>query len=192
MRIIGGLWRGRKLRSPAGDKVRPTTDRTKEALFNILGQRVRNTIVLDLCCGAGGLGIEALSRGATKVIFVDSNRSSLQATEANLKLCGAKASQYALECQDALAWLSGWRGASGRSWTLICDPPYQSTVGTAMISLVNQGSHPPGLICAVIEYGSRTPDIDVSGPGWQSRRYGESHLAIYSPDAEVSSLENRR
>ena len=65
MRVITGSWRGRKLKSPSGQDIRPTTDRVKEAMFSMLGPAVADSLVIDLCCGAGGLGIEALSRGAT-------------------------------------------------------------------------------------------------------------------------------
>jgi len=77
MRVIAGMWKGRRLKSPSGDEVRPTTDRVKEALFNILGPDVRDCLFLDLCCGAGGLGIEALSRGAAGAVFIDLSRKSL-------------------------------------------------------------------------------------------------------------------
>ena len=89
MRVISGSWKGRRLQAPAGDSVRPTTDRVKEAMFSILGSDIRDCQFLDLCCGTGGLGIEALSRGASSVIFVDSSRPTLAMVRENLDLCGA-------------------------------------------------------------------------------------------------------
>lgn len=191
LRIIAGHWRGRKLRSPTGDLVRPTTDRTKEALFNILGPQVEGAWVLDLCCGAGGLGLEALSRGAARIIFVDRAHSSLKAAQINLELCAAEQATYQLECGESMAWLRTWAGSQGAPWILICDPPYQSSLAAAMMSFITAAQQPPDMVCAVIEYGPRTPDIPADVPGWQLRRYGESHLAIYRPGAEAPSQELR-
>ncbi len=191
MRIIAGRWRGRRLKAPAGEQVRPTTDRTKEALFNILGPKVQASVVLDLCCGAGGLGLESLSRGAARVVFVDVAPASLAATRANLERCDAAAVSYRLEEADAIAWLARWPGSDGEPWILLCDPPYQSGTAAAMMKLLAAGELPPGLVCAVIEHGPRTPDLPLVAPGWETRRYGESHLAIYRPGAEAPQQESR-
>jgi len=190
VRVIAGRWRGRRLKAPAGERVRPTTDRTKEALFNILGTKVSGCVVLDLCCGAGGLGLEALSRGAQRVVFVDLARAALDAAGANLELCGAEATTYTLETGDALAWLDRWPGTGGAPWILLCDPPYQSGTAAAMMTLVAAADVPAGLVCAVIEHGPRTPDLPAAAPGWETRRYGESHLAIYRPGARTPPKES--
>ncbi len=108
MRVIAGLWRGRVLKSPSGDSVRPTTDRVKEAMFSILGPQISGSLVVDLCSGSGGLGIEALSRGAEKVIFVDQAPGALKVTRANLELCGAPPFSFELARRDALKWLADW------------------------------------------------------------------------------------
>ena len=71
MRVTGGIGKGRRLKVPAGSRVRPTSDKVKQALFNILGDKVRGAVFLDLYAGAGGVGIEALSRGAGKGVVVD-------------------------------------------------------------------------------------------------------------------------
>jgi 16S rRNA (guanine966-N2)-methyltransferase len=190
MRIISGRWRGRRLRGPAGMEVRPTTDRTREALFSILGSQVRGCIVLDLCCGAGGLGLEALSRGATRAIFVDQARHSLEATRANLELCGAEPDTYRLETGEAMAWLKRWAGPGGAPWILFCDPPYQSGTAAAMMAYLGAAEAPAGLVCAVSEHGAQTPDLPTVGPGWKARRYGASHLAIYRPGAAAPQPES--
>ncbi len=190
MRIISGKWRGRRLQAPAGSDVRPTTDRTREALFNILGPKVRNCMVLDLCCGAGGLGLEALSRGASQVVFVDQSRASLQATAKNLETCGAEPASYRLEAGEAVAWLKRWSGPAGAPWILLCDPPYQSGAAGAMISCLMAPDLPPGLICAVVEHGAQTPDLPPLGAGWETRRYGACHLAIFRPGAQAPQQES--
>ena len=91
MRVIAGSARGRTLFSPAGNRIRPTADRVKEALFSSLGSRfgaLNGLAVLDLFAGSGALGIEALSRGATSALFVDNHPDSLQLVRKNLELTG--------------------------------------------------------------------------------------------------------
>ncbi len=190
MRIIAGRWKGRRLQTPKNTAFRPTTDRTKEALFNILGPAVQGCVVVDLCCGAGGLGLEALSRGAELVIFVDSAAASLGATQVNLALCGADTDTYRLESGEAVSWLQRWPGCGGQRWILLCDPPYQSTAAAAMMTVVETEQLPAGLLCAVIEHGTRTPDLPTISEQWQTRRYGESHLAVFRP-GQKSKLERK-
>ena len=96
MRVCGGRWKGRQLRSLRGTVLRPSTERVKEAIFSILGSRVVGATVADLCCGAGGLGIEALSRGAGFVYFIDLAPAALRLVRANLARCGATADQFVL------------------------------------------------------------------------------------------------
>ena len=91
MRIISGQAKGRKLFTPGHSAgIRPTSDRAREALFSIIGQRVANACVLDLYSGTGALGLEALSRGAEGVLFIDNSHSALELTRRNLELCNMK------------------------------------------------------------------------------------------------------
>src|SRR2546425_9203672 len=94
MRIIAGKYRGRKLKSPPSLQTRPTLDRLRETLFNILAPRIEGTRFLDLCAGSGAVGIEALSRGAAHATFVDQSRKMCALIEANLE---------SLEADEALA-----------------------------------------------------------------------------------------
>mgnify|MGYP001558972826 FL=1 len=91
MRVTGGIGRGKRLRVPAGDRVRPTSDKVKQALFNILADRVAGAAFLDLFAGAGGVGIEALSRGAARVVFIDDDRKSLKTIRINVDDSGLSA-----------------------------------------------------------------------------------------------------
>lgn len=84
MRIITGIYKGKKINSPKHDGVRPTADRIKESLFNIINDRIENSIVLDLFGGTGALGIECLSRGASKAYIVDSDKRSIELIKQNL------------------------------------------------------------------------------------------------------------
>lgn len=182
MRVIAGHWKGRRLKSPAGDGVRPTTDRVKEALFNILGPDVRDSLFLDLCCGAGGLGIEALSRGAARVVFVDLSGKSLTLVRENLTTCGADMGKIQVVRGEAIEWLAGWKPPTpSGDWILVADPPYQSPVAGAIMKEVERLAADPGFVLGIVEHGKRTPDL-VPGSGgpvdWSTRRYGESYLAV--------------
>ena len=120
MRVISGTARGRKLVSPEVNKVRPTLDRVKEAVFNMLAFSVQDVSVLDLFAGSGGLGVEALSRGAARAVFVDASEASLRVVRENLALTRLE-EKAACICSDFLTYLSGQR----ESFDLIfLDPPY--------------------------------------------------------------------
>lgn len=120
MRVISGTARGRKLVSPEGNQVRPTLDRVKEAVFNMLAFSVQDVSVLDLFAGSGGLGVEALSRGAARAVFVDASEASLRVVRENLALTRLE-EKAACICSDFLTYLSGQR----ESFDLIfLDPPY--------------------------------------------------------------------
>lgn len=121
MRVISGKFRGKKLFSPEGNDVRPTTDRIKETVFNILTSKsdFENTTVLDLFSGSGALGIEALSRGATHAVFVDKSRDSFELTRKNLKHVGVEGEVYNTDFKIAIKKLEG------RKFNFIfLDPPY--------------------------------------------------------------------
>jgi 16S rRNA (guanine966-N2)-methyltransferase len=105
LRIIGGMWRGRKLRFPPQEEIRPTPDRVRETLFNWLAPRVVGARCLDLFAGSGALGLEALSRGAAHVTFVE--RDPVAAKELRVRLSEWGATGAVVELGDALAYLSG-------------------------------------------------------------------------------------
>ena len=123
MRIVAGTARGRRLVAPPGDAVRPTTDRVREALFNSLVSldAVREATVLDLFAGSGALGIEALSRGAAHVTFVDSSPDALRAVRENLERAGL-ADRATVVRADAREHVR--RGGAGRVDLALVDPPY--------------------------------------------------------------------
>lgn len=117
MRVIAGRHGGRRLQAPAGDATRPTSDRVREALFSILGDRVPGARVLDLYAGSGALGIEALSRGAASATFVDDAPTAVRVLRDNLEALGEDAEVVRA---DALRWL---RTASrrARQYDLVLD-----------------------------------------------------------------------
>lgn len=124
MRIIQGTLKGRRLATPKGYKTRPTSDRIKESIFDILGDEIKGRSVLDLYAGSGNLGIEALSRGANRIVFVERSRQALQSITKNLSQCGMMGGAEILS-KDALRAI-GILNQKGERFDLIfIDPPYE-------------------------------------------------------------------
>ena len=122
MRVIAGTYKGRRLQTPGGLETRPTSDRVREALFSILGDRVQDARVLDLFAGSGALGIEALSRGAAQATFVDNAAPRRAGIGANLEALGADAEVVRAEVRRFL----GGASRSARQYDLVfLDPPYR-------------------------------------------------------------------
>jgi len=133
LRIISGVARGRKLKEPLGDKIRPTSDKVKESIFNIIQFDIEGRRALDLFAGSGQFGIEALSRGAKNVDFVDSSSDSVKLIRENLKICNLsdRASIYA---RDALRFIE-----SEEKYDLIfIDPPYDSKLAEVAVSKITE------------------------------------------------------
>lgn len=132
MRIIAGTWRGRKLVAPAGQATRPTADRTRETLFNMLASRLGSfgdLAVADLYAGSGALGLEALSRGATRVTFVETDTAARRAIECNVRALAADGVSIASHSAEHLP--------KGQSFDLIlADPPYVAGSGSAVVQAV--------------------------------------------------------
>src|ERR1043165_7269106 len=105
MRIIAGKYRGRRLKSPPSERTRPTSDRLRETLFNILAPQIQDARFLDLCAGTGAVGIEALSRGASHVTFVDQSRKMCALIEANVDALGIDENAIKIVTTEALAFL---------------------------------------------------------------------------------------
>jgi len=154
MRIIAGFHRGRKIEAPEGLITRPMTDRVRENLFNILGPGVAGAIVLDLFCGSGALGLEALSRGAGHATFVDSDRAAAGAVETNCRRLGL-AERARIIRRDALRPGPWVRPPGGGAYGLVfVDPPYgmtadeagQSRLAGMAAALVRVGCVAPGTV----------------------------------------------
>lgn len=131
MRVIAGLAKGRRLQSVPGDTTRPITDRAKEALFSIIGDWIIDTRVLDLFGGTGAVGIEALSRGAAFVQYVELNRRAVQTIQTNLRHCGF-APQAVVTQGDSFAFLERYRGEPF-DLVYIAPPQYQGLWRKALL-----------------------------------------------------------
>lgn len=130
MRVVGGIARGRKLAPFKASGIRPTSDRAREAVFNILGQNLGRGKVLDIFAGTGAMGIEALSRGAPSVVFIDSSKGAVEVIKKNLSLCGFEEQGHILkkDVAEALSYLK--RRREGFDLVFI-DAPYTNAEATA-------------------------------------------------------------
>lgn len=138
MRVISGKYKGRKLLPPQDQRVRPTTDRIKETLFNILSSKgvVGAITALDLFGGSGAVGIESLSRGAEKVVFIDKSADSIKLIKYNLQHVGAKDADWEIYAVDYAFALKKLRG---RKFDFIfADPPYNATFEDSIVFLVKK------------------------------------------------------
>src|SRR5467141_4719909 len=171
LRIIAGEFKGRRLKTPATNKVRPTSDRVREAWFSILQQSIPDARVLDLFAGSGALGFEALSRGAVSVDFVETHRVSLTALTANVEALGVE-DRVTIHRSDALRFAERLQPAQYD--VAFADPPYAS----------DEAEHVPGVFRATpfarilgIEHRS-----DLSLDGDDTRRYGDTAITfVYAP-----------
>ena len=168
LRIIGGSWRGRKLRFPAAAAIRPTPDRVRETLFNWLGGAVRGAHCLDLFAGSGALGLEALSRGAAHVRFVEQDASAVRELEARLQEWRAQGA--AVSRADALAFLAG---AATPFALVFLDPPFDSDLLPRSAALLAaRGWLAPGAL-VYAESAARRP-LPPLPAGWRPLRSGRA------------------
>lgn len=133
MRVISGTCRGRKLSSIDGKTTRPTSDRTREALFSILGHRILGARVLDLFAGTGALGIEALSRGAREAVFIDMDDAACRVLKKNLELC-RMTDRALVERRDAVSSLSILTARQELFDLIFLDPPYDQGLIQQVVS----------------------------------------------------------
>jgi 16S rRNA (guanine966-N2)-methyltransferase len=171
MRVVAGTARGRRLVTPPGDGVRPTTDRVREAVFNALGSLdvLHDAQVLDLFAGSGALGVEALSRGAAGVHFVDSSGASLRAVRANLAACGFESAAEVVR-GDAMAQVAALDDAGRRFDLALLDPPYAFDDWPTLLARV------PAEVL-VIE-SDRPVAVDPHAEVLRERRYGGTVVII--------------
>jgi 16S rRNA (guanine966-N2)-methyltransferase len=174
VRVIAGELKGRQLMAPKGWKVRPTSERVREAIFSTLASRIEGAAVLDLYCGTGALAIEALSRGAGRATLVDRDTRPALGNVAHLGL----ADRVDLVRADAGAWLAAH--PDGATFDLVfVDAPYK----LADLVAEQLDTHLPGVLAAdgraVVESGARRPLVIASLEQLRQRRYGAADVSIY-------------
>ena len=196
MRVTGGEFCGRALKVPKSDAIRPTQDRVRQALFNIIQAEVPGSDFLDLFSGSGAVGIEALSRGAGSVTFVESSRRHCAVLSENLKMLGFSlpSTNYQLSsanyhlpatsliCSDAYRWIASY---SGPGFSVgFADPPYalgeERGYASVLKTLAERGVvRPGGLFVAEMTSVQKAEET----PGWElvrDRTYGKTRLCIWS------------
>jgi 16S rRNA (guanine966-N2)-methyltransferase len=185
MRITGGTLRSRAIRAPRGASTRPTSDRVRESLFGILESagRVSGACVLDLYAGTGALGLEALSRGASRATLVESSREALAAARGNVASLGMqdRARVLAADVRDAIR-----RGMGDGPFDLVlADPPWALVDSGEAVRLLEDLARSSLLsedALVVLEHSARTPSPEIEGlVNDQSRRYGDTALTFYKP-----------
>ncbi len=181
MRIIAGAFKGRKLLPPQGDDIRPTSDRTRESVFNLLmhgayaGEAIIGQHVLDLCCGTGAMGLEALSRGARIATFVDKDKKSLELTRSNLMHCGATNVGFLVQA-DATKLPPAREPVS----LVLFDAPYDAAIlAPAYASLKQNGWLAPEAL--IVAEQSRSTEIAAleGATLCDDRQYGKTRIIIY-------------
>ncbi len=175
MRVITGSARGRKLLTLEGVDVRPTTDRTKEAMFSSIQFDIEGAKVLDLFAGSGQLGIEALSRGAASAVFIDKNRQAIEIVKKNLQSTSL-AKQAVVLNTDADTYVTTTKEKFS---FVFMDPPYAKGFLQKMLPLVEGVVTEGGAIICEHPYGEELPEELSSMKIYRSYRYGKTAVTVY-------------
>jgi len=184
MRIVGGQHRGRKLFAPPGAATRPTSEKVREALFDILGERTTGAVFGDLYAGTGAVGLEALSRGASSCVFVESRSDALEALQRNIELLqvAARSRVIAVDASRAMDLLD----SGGKALDIcFCDPPYADARWPHLLAGMGARAAvaPGGLL--VVEHGFKTPPAcPVGMEQGRSYKYGDTGLTVFVRKAE--------
>ena len=178
MRVIAGSLKGRRLKAPDWNGLRPTSDKLRETLFNVLAPRVNGARVLDAYAGTGALGIEAMSRGAAAVTFVDSDRRAQALIAENLARCGLTNGCVIIRAAIARA-IGDLRTAQSSFDLILFDPPYDEVVD-AVVEAAGELLAKDGLL--VLEHARRQPAAVSAGRLARVRQIvsGDSALSFYS------------
>jgi len=203
VRVIAGKVKGRKLRSAPGDVTRPITDRVKESLFNILGDEVVDALFLDLFAGTGSVGIEALSRGARRVVFVERNRRAIETIKENLKITGLAdqaeviradvfrflAREPAIPLPPCPPKLGGLRGEGERGGApkerfdliYIAPPQYKGLWAETLLALDGGGFLIEGGLAIAQIFPKEYKDLELNSLSLvDQRKYGSTMLCFYA------------
>ncbi len=176
MRIIAGEARSRPIKAPKGQNTRPTQDRVRESLFNILAPRVEGARVLDLYAGSGALALEALSRGAAHAVLVEKAREAQLVAAENLKVLGFEGRAQLMKMPDTQA-LSALRGQQFD--LLFLDPPYAMEVAPVVEIIAAYGLMDKDALMMIEHSGHNPPVVGDAFEKTDVRRYGETQISFY-------------
>lgn len=187
LRVIAGRFKGRRLKTPGWDGLRPTSDKLRETMFNVVAPRIEGARVLDGYAGTGALGIEALSRGAAHVSFVDNDRRAAALIEENLKGCGVEGG-YTIRCAEVVAALDTLPAADAFDLILL-DPPYDIANVSASLEAAARRLRVGGLV--VLERATRRePGEPASLSRVRDIKSGDSTLTLYTCRDPGSGIGN--
>jgi len=181
MRIIAGKFKGRKLIPPMGDDIRPTSDRTRESVFNLLmhgayaGDAIIDRHVVDLCCGTGAMGLEALSRGARIATFIDKDKKSIELARANVLHCGVANAAFFVQA-DATKLPAAREPAS----LVLMDAPYAAAILLPAYAALKAGGWLAADALLVVEQSFTTAIAALEGAEIiDERKYGKTKIIVY-------------
>src|SRR5262245_27683413 len=181
MRVIAGTYKGRKLKSPPSMQVRPTSDRLRETLFNVIAPRIVDSRFLDLCAGSGAVGIEALSRGALFAAFVDRSRKMCGLVEANLDLCRVPEDQTEVVNITADEFLKRSAPCDGLWDIIFFDPPYVHDYVAVMKLIADRELlDKNGLLIAEHHHKKELPENIAELSRTRILKQGDSALSFYA------------
>ncbi len=185
MRIIAGRFKGKRLLGPSGDGIRPTPNKVKEALFSIIGSHITDARVADLYAGTGAIGIEALSRGAHHVSFIDSNQKALALLQKNLDLCQLT-SQVSIHRTAVERFLHQGAQPHFTYDVLFADPPYSLDVSTELLPSIASSDTIHAQSLVILEHSSKAVIPQSLAPLTLHRqyRYGDTTLSVFTPESE--------
>jgi 16S rRNA (guanine966-N2)-methyltransferase len=189
LRIVSGEFGGRRIRAPRGRETRPTAERIREAWFSALGQRLLGSHVVDLFAGSGALGLEALSRGAARAHFVESDHRVALTIRGNIQALGVE-ERASLIVRDVFVYLGGGDRDGRGDWggkpfdIAFADPPYDTSAVTRLVECFLDKPF-ARLLC--VEHAASQGDFG-EGAHW-TRRYGQTRLTFLSSDATDPSRE---
>jgi 16S rRNA (guanine966-N2)-methyltransferase len=179
LRVIGGELKGRKLFTAPGLATRPTANRTREAIFNILGADIRGAHVLDLFAGSGAFGIEALSRGAASALFIETERAALAVLHRNIEVCGLTQRASVIRW-NVVRTLDCLRNREPRFDLIFLDPPYRQNMATPTLGHLHSVRCMTPRARLVVEHGTLDP-LPISGEAYlleDQRRYGKTLVSF--------------
>lgn len=185
MRVIAGSARGIRLKMVPGNHVRPTSDRVKETLFQVVGPYFDGGWALDLFAGTGSLGIEALSRGCDRVVFVDRSRASVDTIKDNLQKTGfiERSEVHREDVRSAMRKLSR---REIRFRLVFLDPPYRGNLLTPVMEKIAEGSllQDDGILVAEHDFRHPPPDRVATLKAYRRMTFGEAAITLFAPDAD--------
>lgn len=183
MRVITGTAKGKRLLTPKDERVRPTTDRIKETLFNIINPYVRDAVIIDCFAGTGGIGIEALSRGARQAYFIDNHRESIQLIRKNLEIAQLEEKGRILPTEASSALIS-LANKNTKADIIFMDPPYHLNSISGLIEIISQNNllAEDGIIIAEHDNRIKLSDKIASFIKIDQRVYGTTIMSYYKEE----------